>query len=186
MKMMDFSEKQKIMAGAGAVLLTAFLIFFPEGDVPQSEAGEKKAVAERDTAVSAPKGRWKILGDEKAEAAKEIRNPFHLLHESREEDIPRKESLENLPNKIQPAIPDGKNDAGMKPVPVQVSEKTAWQLKGIVSGQNGSLAILSNGKETKTLGIGQDFDGWVLQEISGNRVVLSADGREECLYLKGI
>lgn len=185
MKMMDFSEKQKIMAGAGAVLLAAFFVFFWEGDVPQSEAGEKVSLAEREKANPAAKGRWKILGDEKAEAAKEIRNPFHLLHESRE-DIPRQEGLENLPEQIQPAIPDGKNDAGMKPSPAQVSEKTAWQLKGIVSGQNGSLAILSNGKETKTLGIGQEFDGRILQEIFENRVVLSADGREECLYLKGI
>ena len=62
MKMMDFSEKQKIMAGAGAVLLAAFFVFFWEGDVPQSEAGEKVSLAEREKANPAAKGRWKILG----------------------------------------------------------------------------------------------------------------------------
>ncbi len=186
MKMMDFSEKQKIMAGAGAVLLAAFFVFFWEGDVPQSEAGEKVSLAEREKAKPASKGRWKILGDEKAEAAKEIRNPFHLLHESRDEEVPRQETLEKLPKPAQATHSDEKKDAVTKTSSVQVPEKTAWQLKGIVSGQNGSLAILSNGKETKTLGVGQEFDGRILQEIFENRVVLSADGREECLYLKGI
>ncbi|MBQ3971517.1 MAG: hypothetical protein II687_04845, partial [Selenomonadaceae bacterium] len=151
------------------------------GDVPE----EKQESTERE-------GRWKILGEETAAKGDKLQDPFSLLHEGREgaakkEILPPAGKEETPPvAQVHPAMgakPDVKPDVKPDAKPGKVSPP-AWVLKGILSGAEGRLAIVSNGKETRSVAVGEHFGECVVEDIGEDFLTFSGDGGGGQLQLR--
>ena len=184
------SEGRK-WAGAAAVLaiLAIGVICVPEDASVPAEAGnpqERRAEEARQT-DSRGEGQWNILGAEMAAEGKETRNPFSLMHEDRGTGMALPEE------KTEPVEPP-LSAVSLAPVstPPAVQQagtyekEPAWVLKGILSGEEGRLAILSNGKETVNAVVGEKFGRWVVQEIGEDFVRFSGDHGGGELRMPGI
>ena len=163
-------ERKKWLAAAFALLLLMLGAAWLPEDAPVSvEAGdfpeEKQERPEKE-------GRWKILGEETAAKGEKLQDPFSLLHERRG-SAEKKEIL----------LPAEKEEASSAPsVPPAVEAKPdkapspEWVLKGILSGAEGRLAIVSNGKETRSVAVGEHFGDWVVEDIGEDVLTFSGNG----------
>jgi len=175
-------ERQKWLVAAFALLLlTMGAIWLPEDEPVSVKAGdfpgEKQESPEKG-------GRWKILGEETAAKGEKLQDPFSLLHEGREgaakkEILPPAGKEETPPVAQVPPAMGAKPDVKPDVKPDAKSDKVsppAWVLKGILSGAEGRMAIVSNGKETRSVAVGEHFGDCVVEDIGEDFLTFSGNG----------
>lgn len=169
-----------LAAFLGALSLGA--MFFPE-DAPVSVvAGNHPKEGERGAALQEKEGRWKILGEEIAKG-KELKDPFTLLHEGREE------GSREMGGETPREAPRLSGPVAEGPVRAQMTKAETvsreWTLKGVLSGEKGRIAIVSNGEETRDVAVGESFGGRTVVAIEETSLHFSAvDGGGE-MHLPG-
>ncbi len=172
-------KKWRILAAALAVLL-AGIIWFPEDDAVSVAALEVPEKGQKDGTWEKEKekeGSWKILGTESAFEGKKLKNPFTLLHEERGNVV-------QAGGDAQKADPTERSVPAVAEIPVYAEKgsergKTSseWILKGILSGEKGRIAIVSNGEETRDVAVGERFGNRVVTAIEeGSLRFLGEDG----------
>ncbi len=175
------SEKQKWAGIAAALVILAIgVVCVPEEAPVPAEAGNPQERRSDGARRMEPReeGQWNILGAKLAAEGKETRNPFSLMHEDRGTGLALPEEKTEPPEEpSKPPLPAVLTVPVSTPPAVQQAEKRekepAWVLKGILSGEEGRLAILSNGKETVNAVAGETFGHWVVQEIGEDFVRFS-------------
>ena len=166
-------ERQKWLVAASALLLLMLgTVWLPEDEEVSVEAGD---VPEEKQELPEKEGRWKILGEETTAKGEKLQDPFSQLHEGRDgaakkEILPSAGTEEAPPAAPIPPTVEAKPDAK----PDQVSPE--WVLKGILSGAEGRLAIVSNGKETRSVSVGEHFGDCVVEDIGEDFLIFSGNG----------
>ena len=122
-----------------------------------------------------------LKGSGQAIPADAIGNPFSLLHEKRRGEG-RAEETPAPARKIGSADKAPQAAAPSMPLPV-VRGAGAPALKGIVSGAQSRLAILSDGTQTATLAVGESFAGFVVESIEADGVSVRGEAGTAWLAL---
>ena len=175
------TERQKyLVLASGLAVLAIGTICFPE-DAPVSvEAGNLQGQMPREDGRTDDScgERRKILGMEAAAEGKTLKDPFTLLHEERGQakDAKAEEAPKPAPPQTAAAAPHPAREAKLSK-PAQ-KPKEEWALKGVVSGAEGRLAIVSNGKETRTVAAGEQFGNRVVQAIDEDSLRFSEGNSE--------
>lgn len=124
----------------------------------------------------------------------ELRNPFSLRHEKREEG-----NLDTGMKTGQPAVSRnglaeqrtagnrrGPRPSGTPAAPQQrpsAEAASAVNLRGIFYGEAGRFAILAAGSQSSSLAEGESFAGWQIQKIEQQGVLLLGPQGEQYLRL---
>ena len=115
-----------------------------------------------------------------------VRNPFTYAHETRDEaeriEAPAPEAKPQLePTNTASVVQPSEN----KVVTAPIEPAPTLNLVGIADGGAEKLALISDGKTTGTLGIGEVFAGAQVMEIGQDYVKLAGENGEVTLRMKG-
>lgn len=172
-------KRQAAVLGICMVVLTLALLFGGEEDelsagemgTPATQAGhETEAIRE----TAAPK---RVLGAAKAVKSSALADPFSVLHPT------RKEMEQAAVPAVLPAVEQEAQGTAAAPVsqeelPESI-EAPVFELKGIVKGGDGGIAILKRGEMTHSLQAGEALGDVQVEEIGDAYVLLSNGMRLE-------
>ena len=123
-----------------------------------------------------------IAGSEQAAASKGLKDPFTLMHETREE----KSQAAEKKTAAQAAKPEQSPALPMLPKPAPAAKPPVVQepkLTGIISGAAGQLALIDYGGKSLTLSAGEGAGGITVTAIEPRRVCVSTPQGEKWLEL---
>lgn len=194
-------EPKHIVTGAVMTVLLALFLFW-QGDADgmdqqpvQMEQGASDASQSEQAAKRQMAARYeKIRGMESQVAIEDLRNPFSPAHEKRGEAVAEPTKNEALQGKAAPSkkqdaarqqvapLPQEAGtaaDAGRVTTPVAQSvqagtdcAKAVLALRGIVQGGMEPLVILSDGRTSQSLAVGERFLAYEVVEIGRTGVRL--------------
>ena len=154
---------------------TALAITEPDDSTISRQAKQQKQV-----------GRQSVKGMEKAAGKQVLHDPFTLVHETEAEAArvtQERQQAPSAPEKASPTVPSKQ----MPPAPSQAESHEpvmpSLVLQGIAGGEQGRLAILSDGRQSMALGVGESLGAWQVQAIDGNRVLVAGPEGERWLQL---
>lgn len=142
----------------------------------------------------------KIRGMESQTTLAELRNPFSPAHEKRGEAAAAGGRALQKPAEVQKKISAGpagagssyhsESQAGQKaaetqPAPAAQDKTPALRLSGIVQGST-PLVILTDGRQSASLTVGEHFAGWEVLEIGSQSVRLQGPAGEKWLDLTSL
>lgn len=188
MEGLDEAVRKRCLAAAGAMVVGLVCFFL----LPEEEASVT-ALKQEEPAVQPvagqKKGADRILGMELAAKKEDLKDPFTLMHEDRESsrEISGQGKMEagKVVPKEQPPLPAG--GAGDRTAaPADKEKKSAIVLQGVASGEGGRLALLSDGKESRSVTVGEVYQGKTVTEIGDTYICLSGQLGEERIDLPGI
>lgn len=123
-----------------------------------------------------------IAGSEQAAVSKGLKDPFTLLHETREEKgkaAETKADVQAVGQEKRPAMPISAKPAPLPKPPVVQEPK----LTGIISGAAGQLALIDYGGKSLTLAAGEGAEDITVTAIEPRRVCVSTPQGEKWLEL---
>ena len=178
-------------AALGAVIIAAFcgygawFAFHTEADAFPAALASEDAFVRQEGSTSkkaAAPARIPIKGAAQGVAAGDLGDPFSVYHgrrgkgaeEKAERSTPAVPAAAPAAGQANPSAPS-RADAGKQPAPVQ--------LRGIVSGSGGSIALLSDGKQAKSCAVGELFAGYVVDAIEADGVTLRGAAGTERLSM---
>lgn len=194
-------EPKHIAAGAVITILLALFLFWQEDadgmdqQAMQMEQGVQDGGPPEQSAKKQTAARYeKIRGMESQVAIEELRNPFSPAHEKRGETVTapagkekpsgkatssqhQKEPLPQLApvpqgTEASTAPSDGAAPA-VRAAPEEKEPKAVLALRGIVQGGAEPLVILSDGRTSQSLAVGERFLAYEVVEIGRTGVRLS-------------
>ena len=176
-----------LMASALAVLAIGMMYCFSDEPPAPAEAGNQGMMLAQapSSGHPSPGERWNILGEKAAEDGKNLQDPFSLLHETREQAVMQGKPEESI-GTVAGHSPPASEAIQIVPVKEKDGGKPEWVLKGIILGTTDRLAIVSNGKETRSVTVGECFGGYVVCGIGEASLRFSGDDGEGELYLPGL
>lgn len=193
-------EPKHIATGAVMTVLLALFLFW-QGDADgmdqqpvQMEQGASDGRSPEQAAKKQMAARYeKIRGMESQVAIEDLRNPFSPAHEKRGETVTapvgkekpsgkatpsqeRKEPLQQLAPVPQgtgaSAAPSDGAAPAVRAAPEEKEPKAVLALRGIVQGGAEPLVILSDGRTSRSLAVGERFLAYEVVEISRTGVRL--------------
>ena len=172
-------KRQAVVLGICMVVLTLALLFGGEEDelsagemgTPATQAGhETEAIRE----TVAPK---RILGAAKAVKSSALADPFSVLHPTRKEmeqaAVPTALPVAEQAAQGTAVVPSSHGE------PPESIKAPVFELKGIVKGGGGGIAILKRGEMTHSLQAGEPLGDVQVEEIGDTYVLLSNGMRLE-------
>jgi len=180
---MEERERKRWLWGTAALALVMLGLAWSGEEAP-APAVARDAPAEAPGKAEPREGRWKILGTEEASKEQALKDPFSLSHRERGSAVENAEAPEESPAPMPVKTPE-RNPPVEKSGTEKEEKAVKWALKGILSGAEERLAIVSNGKETRTVGVGETFGDRVVTAIGEDSLSFSdaAGGGE--LHLPG-
>ena len=194
-------EQPKQAAEAGALVL---LLCFAAALFLWKDADDERLALKQPPPTSVPAdatqnspSRLEVKGADEAEAAGELRNPFSMLHETREQmaaaSAPSKEKQPQAAEKpdAAKAVDDKKPAAPKAPSRASVVEDAsaaeppapALVLKGVASGNGQTLAVIRAGGKSHLVAEGETVGGYTVAAIGDDSVTLAGDGGTLVLQL---
>lgn len=182
---MDGHERRKkMLLGGGMALLIGVGISCCCLTDSQLQATERPVVT-RD--VSGKNlGVKPVAGLEQAEAQRDVRNPFSIMHETEKDPVPQAQTVQpaNVPAAGTPAMehpaPESVGAGERVTVPAMSSRPV---LCGLAQGNHGKLVMIRIGSQTVTAGVGEWAGSWQIREITDTAVVLDDGTETESLQL---
>lgn len=178
--------EQRCLIGYAIVL--AALLLWPIDDAPALTDYNATSVAP-DRAQPTKQKHWEIRGLADTTGKIELRDPFAPHHPTRAEAQKNTETPENLTdNKTSPDAPtSGKLSPGLaagtaadNTAAAVPADAPVYKLNGIAVGENTSLALVTNGRETVTVAAGDICFGKTVLAVGADYIVWQDDtGREE-------
>ena len=172
------SWKKSGLAALLLIILLAGVLFASE---PEEEVLLELPEQRAETEEKRP-AHQSIAGSEQAAVSKGLKDPFTLLHETREEKgkaAEKKTAVQAAEQEKRPAPPISPK-AAMPPKPPAVQEP---KLTGIISGAAGHLALIDYGEKSLTLSAGEGAEGIIVTAIEPRRVCVSTPQGEKWLEL---
>ena len=175
-------DGKKWLLGALALLLAIAGLLW-NGEETPVPAVARDVPMQADGETEKREGRWNILGTEEASREQPLKDPFSLLHGERgsaekKTDSPASPSPEAAETAREtPPVKRAEKDSGKK--------DAEWTLKGVLSGEKERLAIVSNGRETRTVAVGETFGHRVVTAIGEDSLSFSDETGEGELRLPG-
>ena len=167
-----------IVAGISNCCLTDSQMQATEGPVVAKEVNGKEL------------GVKPVAGLEQAEAQRDVRNPFSILHETEKDPVPQAQA------ERQEKVSVAASTAGKHPVPehagasgvsVTVPAMSSHPvLCGLAQGNHGKLVMIRMGSQTVTAGVGEWAGSWQIREITDTAVVLDDGAETESLQLMSL
>ena len=189
---MDGHERRKkLLLGGGLALLTGAGISCCCLTDSQLQATERP-VATEEVCGKEP-GIKPIAGLEQAEAQRDLRNPFSIMHETETEPVlpVTAEQAVKLPAAPgeRPAAsgPENRMDgsvAGNSAYTPTTAISSRPVLCGLAQGNHGKLVMIRIGSQTVTAGVGEWAGSWQVREITDTAVVLDDGTETESLQLR--
>ena len=166
--------------GVALATLAAVFAWVPEDPSGPVEAGNLTELPPKEE--QDPGKRWEILGMEAAKEGKTLKNPFSLLHEERG-NIPVAPEKPPRESKSTAASPPSSPQPSFRETAPPKPPEEKWRLQGIVSGEGNRLAIVSNGKETRSVAVGEQFGNFVVEAIEEDSLRFTGSSGEGRLQL---
>lgn len=164
-----------VLAGLLPVLALAF---------PEAETSTLQPAAVEPQAETPPLGRLEVKGMEQAEKAGELHDPFTLLHEQAAEApqaLPKAKGAEGPKVSGGGALRDSHSAPSAKAGKAETVPGIS--LQGIAAGAGGRLALLSDGRQTAALAVGESLGAWQVRSVEESRVLVAGPGGERWLQL---
>ena len=191
--------KQAAEVGALALLLcfAAALFLWENVDDERLALKQPPSSAPADAKQNSP-SRLEVKGVDEAEATGELRNPFSMLHETREQmaaaPAPLKEKqpqAAGTPDAAK-AADSPKNALPKAPSRASVVEDAsaaeppapALVLKGVASGNGQTLAVIRADGKSHLVSEGETVGGYTVAAIGDDSVTLAGDGGTLVLQLR--
>lgn len=165
-------------SGVAALILMAVMACYLSASAPEEEM---QLVQPREPEMQEERPVYQSVEGSERAASASLRDPFTMLHESKEERAkaaskPKAAESERKP--ASPALPQPAAVPAMKtPAPVEP------QLKGIISGEAGQLALVDCGDKSLAIALGEEAEGIKLEAIENKRVLVSTPNGEKWLEL---
>lgn len=206
-------RQKKLAAGLGAVGLLALVYVWQADDenalllAETAGSGQQTVSAGKEAGTSSSaesdKAKYqKIRGLESQTSLEELRNPFSPAHEKRGEAAAAEKHTKADGRKTQLQVrenikrPDGQTSATAAGQQAEypsslpeTAEKEAvpqLQLRGIVQGGSEPLVILSDGRQSSSLSVGESFAGHEVVAIGAQGVKLSGPDGEKWLPMASL
>ena len=191
-------DDKRIFVGVGVSLVLLVLVLcwfisncfdyveqFVEEQQTASTAAEPNDSTMPRQAKQKQVGRQSVKGMEKAAGKQVLHDPFTLAHETEAEAAQiaqPKPQTPPAPEKASPSVPPKQ----APPTPQAESYEPpapSLALQGIAGGEQGRLAILSDGRQSMALAVGESLGAWQVQDIEANRVLVAGPDGEKWLPL---
>lgn len=184
-------EPKHIVTGAVMTVLLALFLFW-QGDADgmdqqpvQMEQGASDGRSPDQAAKKQMAARYeKIRGMESQVAIEDLRNPFSPAHEKRGETVTAPVGKEKPSGKATPSqerkeplqqlapVPQDIGAHAVRAAPEKENPKAVLALRGIVQGGVEPLVILSDGRTSQSLAVGERFLAYEVVEIGRTGVRL--------------
>lgn len=206
-------KQKKIVACLGAVGILAAAYVWQADDenalsLAETASSQQTAAVEKEAGASSSasddKAKYqKICGLESQTPLEELRNPFSPAHEKRGEPAAAEKNIKPDGKKTQADVrgkaplPHGQTSSpaavgraagnhGSPPAQAEHETGPQLQLRGIVQGGGEPLVILSDGRQSTSLAVGESFAGHEVVAIGEQGVELSSPDGEKWLPLASL
>lgn len=165
------------------LIVVALVVPSEREDTQATFANEEKAAAtETETTELNEKKNLEIKGLRIASEDIDVKNPFTYGHEKRKGTIPYDGSkAKNAPTTANPPLTD--NSPKLDAPRANEKDLPKWKLKGVIIGENNSVAVLSDENVSKELQIGGTFDDKTVTAIEEDYIDYSGENGKGRLWL---